>query len=87
MTDGIRQFFLDPDEPERLETALEIEKQLSAVKRHLHEAFWREVQGKLTEQLEFDGHDLSWMIQFDDNLFGGGFNFRASLIIPIPHLV
>ena len=72
MTDGIRQFFLDPDEPERLETALEIEKQLSAVKRELHETFWREaVQEMLTARLN---NDPSWEVRFDDDLFQG-FNF------------
>ena len=76
MPDEIRQFFLDP---ERLETALEIEKHLPDVKRGLHETFWREVvevvEVRLTELPINDDRGQLWEIQFDDNHFDGS-HFR-----------
>ena len=72
MPDEMRQFFLDP---ERLETALEMEKYLPVFKRWLNETFWLGVEGRLTAWLENYGHNLSWQFRFDDNLYGE-FNFR-----------
>ena len=75
MPDEIRQIFLDP---ERLETALEIEKHLPGFKRWLHKTFWREVaEVRLTELLKNNDPDPLWEIQFQDPLFQG-FNFGNS---------
>ena len=84
MPDEIRQFFLDP---ERLETALEIEKHLPDVKRGLHETFWREVvevvEVRLTELPINDDRGQLWEIQFDDNHFDGS-HFRKVEYWPGP---
>lgn len=75
MPDEIRQFFLNP---EKLETALEMETHLLDFRKCLHETFWQEVAEELTERLSTNGHDLLWEVKFDDNLFREGFNFRDS---------
>ena len=75
MPDEIRQIFLDP---EKLETALEMETHLLDFRRGLHETFWQEVAEKLTERLRTNGHDLLWEVKFDDNLFREGFNWQIA---------
>ena len=74
MPDEIRQFFLDPNEPERLETALQIEAHLQGVKRFLFQTFWEQVGEMLTQRLIGGGHDQCWEVRFDDDivrLYGG----------------
>ena len=82
MPGEIRQFFLDP---EKLETALEMETHLLDFRRGLHETFWQEVAEKLTERLRTNGYDPLWEVKFDDNLFGEGFNFRGGWQIAWRH--
>ena len=79
MPNEIRQFFLDP---ERLETALEIEKHLPDFKRWLYETFCHDVRRltkqRLSKQPIANGDDRSpWVFWFDDDFFGGS-NFKPS---------
>ena len=78
MTDEIRQLFLDADEPERLETALQIEARLPDVKKCLFQIFWGQVGKELTERLKASGHDRCWRIRFDDDIFRNWAGFEIA---------
>ena len=79
MTDEIRQFFLDPDEPERLKTTLQIEAHLQRVKRWLFQTFWGQVHDKLKRLMKENGHDQLWKVYLSDDIFK---NAYSSLEIP-----
>ena len=69
MTDEIRQFLLDPDEPERLETALQIEAILPDVKKCLFQTFWGQVHDKMKRLMKENGHDQLWKVCLSDDIF------------------
>ena len=63
----IRQFYLDPDNPGRIETALEIaDLHLPEITKCLFRAFWMEVGNNLTERLKDNCRDPLWQVRFDD---------------------
>ena len=69
MPDAIRQFFLDPGEHERLETAIELAQYVECYRRDLYLKFCRDVADKLTERLEATGYDQRWEVRFNDGFF------------------
>ena len=71
MPDAIRQFFLDPDEPRRFETALELAPHVESYRRELYERLCGNVADELTRRLQTQGYDERWVVVFDEDLFGG----------------
>ena len=69
MRDEIRQFFLDPNEPEKLETALQIEAHLQGVKRFLFQTFWEQVHDELKQLMKKNGHDQLWKVYLSADIF------------------
>ena len=69
MTDTIRQFFLNPDEPERFENALELAQHVESYRRELYQQICCDVAAKLSGRLKETGDDQRWEVRFNDRFF------------------
>lgn len=73
MPNSIRQFFLDSQEPQRFETALELSSHVESYRRELYEnccRICRCVISELTGRLQIQGHAERWVVDLDNGYFG-----------------
>ena len=71
MPDSMRQFFLDPDEPGRLEAALELASHVESYRRELYERFCGNMVSELSRRLQSQGCDERWVVVPDDDVLDG----------------
>ena len=78
MPGAIRQFFLEADEPGRLETALAIEGYLEDLKMDIFRRFLERVTANLSMLLTNGNHNQCWNAELDNNLFQRWSGFRIA---------